>query len=440
MVQKIYKLIVVSLVIALAISGFNIFLGGDALTMRSFTINTSINFMFAVVLTIGNTTYFEILSKWLPWERKPVSRMIVGALGSVVLSMLLLFLLLMLTRVLIFDTPLKTFMEQQRLEWYVFGLVITIIVALAYHAVFFYKELQSRKVQEQKAIAGSATAQFDALKNQLDPHFLFNSLNVLVSLIEENPKAAVKFTTALSKVYRYVLEQRSKQLVSVEEELKFARSYVSLLKMRFEDSLTVDIEATGIDNDLQIVPLSLQLLLENAVKHNVVSDKQPLYLKIFTRDNQLIVENNLQIKEVLKKGSNVGLNNITERYALLSNKTVHIYKTKDAFMVKLPLLQPDDINLSNSAPYQEDLKLLKAKDKVASIKAFYNDVAKTILIIAMLSTINYFTSDFPWAIFPAIGMSLGLGLQYLRTFDNNFFLGRKWEEKKIEEMMNNNNF
>ncbi len=122
-------------------------------------------------------------------------------------------------------------------DYYQSSLIIAIIVSLYFHAIWYYKYRQENKVKEQKIIAGTASAKFDALKNQLDPHFLFNSLNVLTSLIEEDPYQAQKFTTSLSKVYRYVLEQKNKDLVSVDEELQFAKTYVKLLKMRFEDSI-----------------------------------------------------------------------------------------------------------------------------------------------------------------------------------------------------------
>ena len=162
------------------------------------------------------------------------------------------------------------------------------------HAFYFYKAFQENRVKEQKIIAGTASAKFDALKNQLDPHFLFNSLNVLTSLIEEDPSQAQKFTTSLSKVYRYVLEQKNKDLVSVDEELQFARTYVRLLKMRFEDSIVFDIIEACSNPEAKIVPLSLQLLLENAVKHNVVTSERPLHIRVFENGSQLVVSNNLQ--------------------------------------------------------------------------------------------------------------------------------------------------
>ena len=164
-----------------------------------------------------------------------------------------------------------------------------------------------RGEKEQKVIAGTASAQFESLKNQIDPHFLFNSLNVLSALIEENPESAQKFTTSLSKIYRYVLEQKDKELVTVSEELNFAKTYMNLLKMRFENSITFDLP-TDFSNDLaKVVPLSLQLLLENCIKHNVVSESKPLHIKIYMENNFLVVENNLQKKEVLTDRKGVGL-------------------------------------------------------------------------------------------------------------------------------------
>ena len=195
----------------------------------------------------------------------------------------------------------------------------------------FYNKYQQNRIKEQKVIAGTASAKFDALKNQLDPHFLFNSLNVLTSLIEENPDNAQKFTTSLSKVYRYVLEQKSKELVTVDEELQFAKTYMSLLKMRFEDSIVFTMPEKASNPDSKVVPLSLQLLLENAVKHNMVTSSKPLHIRIYEAQGSLIVENNLQPKQIVKKSTGVGLSNIKQRYDLLTNKKVIIKQRSKPF-------------------------------------------------------------------------------------------------------------
>jgi len=442
--KKFLRLLWIATIITVFISSINIILGGWHGIEQEMK-DTATDFMFSICLTMVNSYYFDILGKYLSWSEHGLKRLIVGALGSVALTMMTLFILHFVLRVVIYDVTVENFFKYQNWDWYVFGLIITIVISIVFHAVYFWKELQRQKVQEQKVIASSATAQFDALKNQLDPHFLFNSLNVLVSLIEENPKAATKFTTSLSKVYRYVLEQRNKVLVTVDEELKFARTYVGLLKWRFEDSLEVEIPEHASSPELKVVPLSLQLLLENAVKHNIVSDSAPLSLRIYEADGELIVENNLQVKQHVKKGSGVGLQNIASRYGLLSHRKMSIAQDKDLFKVQIPMLtdreliNPLNNNVMNDNAL-EDPKMVHARERVASIKEFYDNLLRMIVILAFLATVNYFTSDFPWVIFPAIGMSIGLLFNYFKTYNQNVFLGKGWEERKINELMNNKDF
>ena len=140
------------------------------------------------------------------------------------------------------------------------------------------------------------------------------------------------------KVYRYVLEQRNKELIPLEEELRFARIYMELLQMRFEDAVKFNIPTEVLNSDLKIVPLSLQLLLENAVKHNVVSSTKPLEINIFEQDGFLLIQNNINPKEAIGKSTKVGLRNIVDRYGLITNKNVQITKNNKTFTVSLPLL------------------------------------------------------------------------------------------------------
>ncbi|AZQ45206.1 histidine kinase [Nonlabens ponticola] len=402
----------------------------------------AINFLFAFTLTLVNETYFSYLTTIFPWTTAAVKRLLVGILGSCVLTMIALFLVRVFVAIVIYGRTLDNFIESERMQFYIIGVIFTLVISVIFHAIYFYKELQQAKIQEQKVIAGSATAQFDALKNQLDPHFLFNSLNVLVSLIEENQDAAVKFTTSLSKVYRYVLEQRGKQLVSVQEELEFARLYVQLLKMRFEDSLIVDIADSSVLPDQYIVPLSLQLLIENAVKHNVVSSSQPLHLSIHPAGDKLVVSNTLSPKKVLSTTTGVGLQNIASRYGLISTQQMSVLKSETHFNVQLPML-PLNPELPKTKAMEiqlEDQKLVNAREKVKNMKEFYDELVRFIFIIAFLGLLNYFTSDFPWVIFPAIGMSIGLFFKYMKNFDRHILLGKNWEEQKINKYMNDSNF
>jgi two-component system LytT family sensor kinase len=310
---------------------------------------------------------------------------------------------------------------------------------LFFHAVYYYKELQKTKVKEQKVIAGAASAKFDALKNQLDPHFLFNSLNVLTSLIEENPDSAQKFTTALSKVYRYVLEQKNKELVTVDEELSFAKTYMSLLKMRFEDSIIFEIPERASNPESKVVPLSLQLLLENAVKHNMVTSSKPLHINIYEDGNYLVVMNNLQPKQIVKKGSGVGLENIKQRYELLTEKKVVINQREKDFAVGIPMLTKQVSIMRRTLPSAEKINddYVRARKKVEELKGFYYSLLSYVLVIPFLFFIWYKFTPFTiqWFWFPMIGWGLSLVFQAYRVFIDNGAFGAKWEQRKIEEYM-----
>ena len=393
--------------------------------------------MYAVALTLVNSYFFEYLNT-VKWQKYAKFRLGIGVVGGIVLTMFSIFILRMLQEMAIEGENFDEFYseELQNGTFYLTSLLITVVASIFFHAVYFYQELQKRKVTEQKIIAGTASAQFDALKNQLDPHFLFNSLNVLTSLIDENPEAAQQFTTSLSKVYRYVLEQKNKELVTVDEELQFARTYVNLLKMRFEDSIVFEIPDKSENPEAKVVPLSLQLLLENAVKHNVVNTSKPLYIKIYEKEGNLVVENNLQSKEVIKRSSGVGLTNIKQRYALLTNRKVLIQKTSASFIVEIPMLTKQISVMKTQETYIEDKRYLRAKEKVEKIKGFYSNLISYLIVLPVLAYINYRTTDFPWVIFPALGWGFGVVVHGMEAYGYNPFMGKSWEERKIREFMN----
>ena len=294
--------------------------------------------LYAFVLGFGNAYFFYFLNrrKWKPKEER--FRFFIGFLGSFFITISGLVILRMITFMVYQNKSVTAFFSQERWQNYIFGAVVTLIIVLIYHLIYFYKEFQQNQLKKQKLLAENASAKFDALKNQLDPHFLFNSLNVLTSLIDENPKQAQKFTTELSKVYRYVLEQKNKDLVPLHEELTFAKTYMSLLKMRFEDSISCALPDCNSNSKAKVVPLSLQLLLENAVKHNEISCNNPLKIDITIGSNFLKVENNLQPKQILNTSSGVGLNNIKQRYKLITNAAFKINQTQTHFAVSIPLL------------------------------------------------------------------------------------------------------
>lgn len=399
-----------------------------------------IGFIYAFVITAANAYYNDFITSRYPWELQPKKRLWFGALGAVILTVLAFGMVRFFIHLFVYEKPLADFLVNERFIDYLFALMISILVSAIFHAFYFYKALQDTKVKEQKIIAGTAAAKFDALKNQLDPHFLFNSLNVLNSLIEENPAQAQKFTTALSKVYRYVLEQKNKDVVPVDEELQFAKTYVKLLKMRFEDSIVVSIPDNCATPNAKIVPLSLQLLLENAVKHNSISATKPLHIRIYEEDDTLVVSNNLQEKNIVRRPSGVGLQNISQRYSLLGTRVMEIDKTATAFTAKLPMLTKHVIPNETPQEFLNGKRYQKATKRMKMLKGFYLSLITYVVVITGLSFLNYMTNSFPWVLFPAIGWGFAVVGQGLKAYQREPLLGKRWEERKLRELMEKEDF
>ena len=199
-------------------------------------------------------------------------------------------------------------------------------------------ELEKNKTEMLELQKENLTSQLEALKNQLDPHFLFNNLSTLTAIIEDNQESAVQFVNELSMIYRYVLQAKVHTLVALSEELDFINSYKFLMSKRFGENLTLSIDITDQQKLSRIVPFSLQLLVENAVKHNILSQKRPLNVDIGIENNEyLIVKNNLQVKNNPVDSTGIGLANIKNRYRLLTDKEVSITKSETEFIVKIPI-------------------------------------------------------------------------------------------------------
>lgn len=399
---------------------------------KNLAINFGYTMLYGFSLYFGNAFLFMYLDTIFEMDRFSKKRISIGFVSSFVISVFIIFLLRIVEDVLIEGERFEIFIQNETLANYVVTIIITFFVTLAFHAFYVYKAYQENKVNQQKIIAGTASAQFESLKNQIDPHFLFNSLNVLSSLIEENPIAAQKFTTSLSKVYRYVLEQKDKELVSVTEELTFAKTYMNLLLMRFENSITFEIPENTTE-DAKVVPLSLQLLLENCIKHNIVSSSKPLHINISTVDNQLVIENNLQKKEILSDGKGVGLQNIINRYALLTERKVRIIQDEKSFKVYLPLLTKQISIMETNSLTSENAAYARAKKRVEELKGFYGNLTAYCVVIPTLAIINYNTFwGVQWFWFPMLGWGLGLSFHAFGVFG----YGKSWEERKIQEILN----
>ncbi len=413
------------------------FLSGAPIAFDQQFLNSFYSYiLYSIPLSIANSYFFEFVQNIDRSTRFRRYRHLIGWIGSILLTLSVIFIVRVL-KIMVFEgASYNEFIEEEEAVFYFIALLITSVISLFFHAIYYYKELQKNKVKEQKVIAGTASAKFDALKNQLDPHFLFNSLNVLTSLIDENPDNAQKFTTSLSKVYRYVLEQKNKDMVTVDEELAFAKTYMSLLKMRFEDSIIFDIPDHASNPESKVVPLSLQLLLENAVKHNMVTSSKPLHIKIYEEGNALVIANNLQPKQIVKKSSGVGLSNIKQRYSLLTDRKVIINQNASSFAVAIPMLTKQITTMRQISDSSFDDRYVRARKHVEELKEFYYSLIAYVIIIPFLALINYLTFwHYQWFWWPMLGWGIGLCFHAYKVFVNDGAFGRRWEERKIQEFM-----
>jgi len=430
--KELLRVFLFGCVIFIAIQLINLAFGNEITIGYKLLIGFLYTVLYSFSLGYANKAVFVYLDKVFAENRFSIKRIIIGFLASFVVSLLVIFCLRIFEDVIIEKRSFAEFLKSENAANYVVAIIITFIVSISLYAFHFYRAYQESKLKEQKIIAGTASAKFESLKNQIDPHFLFNSLNVLSSLIEENPENAQKFTTSLSKIYRYVLEQRDKELVSVDEELNFAKTYMNLLKMRFENSITFELPEDFNNLEAKVVPLSLQLLLENTIKHNVVSEQKPLHIKIFVENNYLIIQNNLQKKEVLQDRQGVGLQNIVNRYALISERKVLIEENKEFFSVKIPILTKQIAFMETQNIYNENMAFVKAKERVEKLKGFYGNLISYCTIIPILIIINVNTSSgFQWFWFPMLGWGFGVLMHALETFG----YGKNWEERKIKELL-----
>lgn len=291
----------------------------------------------AFVIWQGNRYLLFTLRSYFDWFNKPI-RKIVALLLAVSFYTIPVSALLL--------TGWYHVFAKGNVQWntvFTATLIIMICVVFithVYETVFLVKDSESEMVRNAQLEKARVQAELEALKNQIDPHFIFNSLNTLSHLIEERPAKAKQFNDNLADVYRYILQNKSRDLVFLREEILFIKDYFSLLKIRFENAVQLDID---IDEDhydkFLIPPISLQVLIENAIKHNEFSDTSPLAISITFAADELLVHNKSNKKVARKPSSKIGLQNLNERYKLTTEKSILVQEEAKDFIVRLPILR-----------------------------------------------------------------------------------------------------
>lgn len=213
-----------------------------------------------------------------------------------------------------------------------------VIFNLIYFGAYYFSEWKSNFIRVERLQREQTEVRYEALRNQLNPHFLFNALTSLNSLIFENQQLASDFLQQLSKVYRYTLQHKNKETVSLKTELDFVQNYIALFKIRFEEAIIFNLEVSESDKEKGIPPVTLQMLIENAVKHNIISTTEPLTITIKSKDDYLIIENNINRKKQVESSNKQGLENLIALYKYLSDNPVIINESEKLFEVRIPLV------------------------------------------------------------------------------------------------------
>lgn len=295
-----------------------------------------ISFTFTFTLWEGNRAIVMNMRRWYPHNEQTARRLMLQipiAILFTAATSLFIYELFGWFGVVICESM------SQKIVSAAVNLIPTLLILSIYESAYFFEEWKQNFQRSEALAKENIRSQFEALKSQLDPHFLFNSLNTLAALIEDENDPAQKYLEQLSDVYRYVLVSQQKETVPLHEELAFVASYVYLNKTRFRDNLIVKNELPEDALLRPVPPLSLQILVENAIKHNVVSRDKPLTLRLsMDTHGYITVENNVQKKNVLEKSTKIGLQNMINRYALLTSERVEVRHTADFFSVRIPPL------------------------------------------------------------------------------------------------------
>jgi len=294
-----------------------------------------------ILLAIGNYGITVLMNKWFPWLKYGRGRFFSHLLIGIVFSLIIINIGYYTFKIGFTETPPDV---EQIIVTNVFGAILFIPLYSIYFSLQFLSQWQKTELEMEKYQKESMRSQLSSLKNHLDPHFLFNNLNILSSLIDKDTEMSQEFLVRFAQVYRTMLLTKVEDLITLEEEIEFIKSYIFLIDTRFENNIQFIIEIEDDAYYSMLPPLTLQLLIENAIKHNIITESRPLKIKIEGKNHRLRVVNTLYEKpEDLKSKSGTGLKNIKERYSYFSSENVLFQKTTNEYIADVPLIEIETI-------------------------------------------------------------------------------------------------
>jgi hypothetical protein len=329
------------LLAGILITGFFNLVWGGGFLIETFLVTLAfVVVQLEIFLVIALRLFPSRLEKFSPsYKRKVIIRLSVFYLIILIIGVAF-FLLAVAIPMLVGEARFSVMVEHfvsHDLKRFLLSWLIAIGIA---SVAFFYMEWNNALKRESKLREDKLIFQYESLKSKVNPHFLFNSLNTLSSLIRKDPELSERFISKFSTIYRYVLEKADRDMVGLDEEIQFIKDFFFLQKIRDEGKINLEIEVDHPELYL-VVPVSLQLLVENALKHNAATQESPLNIRIYLRNDTVVAENNIQKKMNLEPSSKVGLKNLNERILLAMQRQLFIEEGPLKFLVKLPVLKKD---------------------------------------------------------------------------------------------------
>lgn len=299
---------------------------------------TILSLIAGFMITIPDLYIIRLLNRSFPWNNKAFRRIVLQFSFTLILAMVISTLTtLFANRINTYTEDLTTVLIYNSLMYS----VVNIILMIIFEAWLFSMESSNARMKAEALEKEISRIRFDVLKNQINPHFMFNSLNVLSGLIDKDVAKSQLFIDEFSQIYRYVLETIEKPVVSLSDELSFVRSYFFLQQIRYGEALTLTVNIPADLIHMLLPPLSLQMVLENAIKHNIVNHSKPLKIKIYNDNHYLVVRNNLQPKISSSFSTGLGQKNLAKRYALIGEDKPRFMIESNHYSVQLPLIQSD---------------------------------------------------------------------------------------------------
>lgn len=310
----------------------------DAVFYIKFVINLIMAYIITALVSASVIFSIQLLDKHFPWEKGIWKRIFTEFIYTNIVSVVSITII----NHIIYFIGLSQFTYKEHvIQGVVIAIVLNLFLTTFYEGIRLFNRWKHSLVESERLAKENMASKFEALKNQVNPHFLFNSLNTLSSLIYDDASKAELFIDEFASIYRYVLDNRDRLVVSLKEEIEFIKSFFFLLQIRFGKALVFSIHVDGEKLKFSLPTLSLQLLVENAIKHNMVTKEKPLVVSISTENDCIVVKNNLQSREENTTSTGIGLSNLRQRYLLLSDLKPSFIVENEHYIAKLPLIRPE---------------------------------------------------------------------------------------------------